>query len=203
MKSVAGSLQRPLRIFVVKASSAFTNLNLNIEALASYGRLDVVARAVIAAFSMRQGLRRDTLFYAALEGASKPIVLELRGWEMLPRPILSETEVGAILRSLMQGREVPGARMYEACFREVVVSLVSLLGASSVFYLHEQGVDISSVMLKEPVAFILGDHKGIEHATEQWLRSIGIRWISLGRIPYFTEHCVTFVHAVLDGLLLE
>lgn len=195
-------LERASRIFVVKASSAFVHPNLNIEALASYGRLDVVARAAIAAVSTRRGPRRNVLLYAVLEGGPQPLTFELRGWEMPPQPILSESHVGAMLKALLRGCAVPGARIHETCFREVVTQLISSLGPSNTYYMHEQGTDVSRVALKEPAAFILGDHKGVERATEQWLKSIGTRWLSLGSTPYFTEHCITYVHALLDGLRL-
>lgn len=196
-------LHQPLearRIFVVKASSAFVSTDLNAQALASYGRLDVIARAAIAALSTRQGPRRDALFYAVLEGGARPVAIELRGWEM-PRAFLSEAEIGELLRALASGRRVPGANIFEADFRELVSGLTRSPAPINVFYMHEEGTDISHIELKPPVAFILGDHRGVDPETERWLKSLGIRWLSLGPTPYFTEHCIAFVNAVLDGAI--
>jgi len=190
----------PSRIFVVKASTAVAKPDLNARALASYGRLDVVARAAIAAISTKRGPRRDTAFYAVLEGSAKPLTVEFRGWEMPERAFASEAEVGEALRALLRGLRVPGVRIVERDFKQLVMHLVSSLGLSRVFYMHEHGVDVLRVALSEPAAFILGDHRGVEREVEQWLRGVGIRWLSLGPTPYFTEHCITYIHAFLDGI---
>lgn len=194
MRSYTG----PSRVFVVKASSAFVKPDLNIKALASYGRLDVVARAAIAALSTRRGPRPDTVFYAVLEGSTKPVTVEFRGWEVPGRALASEAQVGEVLRALARGMSVPGASIVECDFKRLVLRLLSSLGPTRIFYMHEHGVDISQVELGEPAAFILGDHKGVERSVEQWLKDLGVRWLSLGPTPYFTEHCITYVHAVLD-----
>jgi len=190
----------PLRIFVVKASTAVVKPEMNVRALASYGRLDVVARAAIAALSTKRGPRRNTALYAVLEGSTKPLTVEFRGWEMPERALSSEAGVGETLRAVLRGLTVPGVKIAERDFKRLIVELVHSLGLSRVFYLHEKGVDISRAALSEPAAFILGDHKGVERDAEQWLTEIGICWLSLGPTPYFTEHCITYIHARLDGI---
>lgn len=186
------------RIFVVKASMAVTSPDFNPAGLASAGRMDVVARAAIAALSLKSGVREDVLFYAVLEGPPRPpVTIELRGWELRRLP-LSEAEVGLLIQKLLRGEAVEGVVARKTGFREVVLGLLKCLGVSRVIYLHEHGVDIESLELGGRLAMILGDHRGVDSATESWLRSLGIRWVSLGPTPYFTEHCITYVNHLLD-----
>ncbi len=187
------------RAFVVKASQAYVSCTMEPRALAPYGRLDVVARAAIAALSTRRGLRRDTRFYAVLEGCRPgPLTLELDGGSM-DRVLLSEGDFGELVRDLACGVAIRGAALYEGGFRELVNRLVREWGRERVFYMHERGVDVSEVEIRPPAAFILGDHMGLEPAAEGWLRSLGTAWVSVGATAYFTEHVITFIHALLDG----
>lgn len=199
MRALAGLSQRTRRIFVVKASLAHTSPKINVSTLSSHGRLDVVARATIAALSTRRGSRDDTLFYAVLEGLpNPPVTIELKGWE-LPKALVSEAEVGTIIRDLLRGTGVEGAAAYGLGFRELVSAICTELGRDSVFYMHERGVDVGSARVEERAAFILGDHLGVDAESERWLEEQGIAWLSLGPTPYFTEHCITFIHSLLDG----
>lgn len=191
---------RRTRVFVVKASRAYLEPAMNTKALSAYGRLDVVARSAMAALTVRAGIRRNTLFYAALEGGSKPLVLELDGVN-LDAKLESEADFGELARRAIQGAPPKGVAIYEASFEELVSSLLKTYGRERTYYLHELGLDISRVRLEEDSVFILGDHTGVDPQTERWLKSQGVTWLSLGPTPYFTEHCITFIHAVLDGYI--
>ncbi|MEM4501244.1 MAG: hypothetical protein QW512_03845 [Thermofilaceae archaeon] len=191
---------RKKRVFIVKANQAYVDSSMNINALSSYGRLDVVARSAIAALIDRAGVRKDTVFYAVLEGRSKPFVLELDG-ENLGTRFESEAEFGILVRQVVCGTPTRGVVVYNFTFEDLVLSLLKAYGKENVYYLHELGLDVSMLRLKEGSAFILGDHKGIDAQTERWLKSQGITWLSLGSTPYFTESCITFIHAVLDGFI--
>ncbi len=190
---------RARRIFLVKASTAITSPDFSITGLASAGRMDVVARAMIAALSLRSGVRKDVLFCAVLEGPPKPpVTIELRGWELERMP-LSEAEVGLLIQKLLRGETVGGAAVRRIGFKEVVLGLLEHLGVSCVVYLHERGIDVASLELGERLAMILGDHKGVDPTTEGWLKSLGVKWVSLGPTPYFTEHCITYMNYLIDG----
>ncbi|MEM3936405.1 MAG: hypothetical protein QW381_01055 [Thermofilaceae archaeon] len=188
------------RVFIVKASQAYVDKSMNINALSSYGRLDVVARSAIAALIVRGGVRKDTVFYAVLEGRSRPFVLELDG-ENLGMRFESEAEFGMLVRQAVFGTPMRGVVVYDFTFEDLVLSLLRVYGKEKVYYLHELGLDVSRLRLEKGLAFILGDHRGVDAQTERWLKSQGIAWLSLGSTPYFTETCITFIHAVLDGFI--
>lgn len=186
------------RVFIVKASLAHTGGKINARALASHGRLDVVARAMLAALSLRTSNRSDTVFCAVLEGPPRPsVTVEVRGWE-LRYSIKSEEDVGDLLSRLFSGHHVEGAYAWEIGFKELVSELVREFGSKKVVYLHEAGEDISNLSLEGKIALLLGDHKGIDRETEAWIKSLGLRWFSLGPQPYFTEHCISFINYLLD-----
>lgn len=197
---IDGKRSKKHRIFVVKASQAYLDPSMNEKALSSYGRLDVVARSAIAALMVRVGVRRNTIFYAVLEGRFRPFVLELNG-ERLDARIESEAEFGELARRAIRGTPLKGMAIYEASFEELVSSLLRVYGRERTYYLHELGLDVSRVKLEEDSVFILGDHTGVDPETEKWLKSQGVTWLSLGSTPYFTEHCITFIHAILDGYI--
>lgn len=187
------------RIFVVKASQAYVDRSMNSRALASYGRLDVIARSAIAALIARKGVRCDAAFYAVLEGQKpKPLVIGLDG-ERLSTVFTSEVEFGQLVRRALRGELKGEIELYETRFTDLVSTLLKRLGRKRAYYLHELGVDILQLKLEPHAMFILGDHTGMDTQTEEWLRRLGVTWVSLGPTPYFTEHCITFVHAVLDG----
>ncbi|MEM1508994.1 MAG: hypothetical protein QXY49_06115 [Thermofilaceae archaeon] len=186
------------RVFAVKASLACSGGKINAKALASHGRLDVVARAILAALSLRAGTRLDTVFYATLEGLPHPpITIEVRGWE-LKHPIGSEEDIGNLLSRLFLGHHIEGVDAWEMSFKELVSELVNSFGSKQVIYLHEAGEDISNLSLEGKIAVLLGDHKGIDRKTETWIKFLGIRWFSLSPQPYFTEHCISFINYLLD-----
>lgn len=187
------------RIFVVKASQSYIDCSMKPTALASYGRLDVVARAAIAALSTRKGPRRDTVFWALLEGCKpKTLALKLNGGKLMAMPN-SEAEFGELLRLLSCGISIEGAALLEMRFVDLVTELVKTFGKDNVYYMHEEGVDISAIKIGPNAAFILGDHVGVDAQTEEWLRFLEVSWVSLGLRPYFTEHVITFIHALMDG----
>lgn len=186
------------RVFAVKASHAHTGGKINARALASHGRLDVVARAILAALSLRTGTRLDTVFYAVLGGPPRPpITIEVRGWE-LKHPIGSEEDIGNLLLKLFSGNHIEGIDAWEMSFEELVSELVHEFGSKRVIYLHETGEDITNLSLGDKIAVLLGDHKGIDKKTEAWINFLGIRWFSLSPQPYFTEHCISFINYLLD-----
>ncbi|RLE67864.1 MAG: tRNA (pseudouridine(54)-N(1))-methyltransferase TrmY [Thermoprotei archaeon] len=187
-----------MRAFLVKASSAVTAPHFRPEGLASYGRMDVVARSAIAALRVREGVRRNVVFYAVLEGPPKPpILLEFRGAELDSIP-LSEVEVGWLIKKALEGVSIRGVYVRRMGFRDVVLELLEILGRENVVYLHEDGLDLAHVRLSRDVAMILGDHRGLDYESERWLESLGLRWVSLGPIPYFTDQCIIFANYVLD-----
>lgn len=173
--------------FVVKANNAWTR-PVGARRLASAGRLDVVARALIAASS--SPVSRYTLFIAVLCGPPSPPVALVADCSKLA-PLTSETEFAEALSRAYSGTPPPGLRLARAGFGDVLRSLAN--AGYRLYYLHEEGSDIRSLELGTPATFVLGDHIGLRREDEELLDSLGVPRVSLGPLPYFTSHCITLV----------
>ena len=173
--------------FLVKANKAWT-APVGGKRLASAGRLDVVARAVIALLGTPLATR--ALFVAVLEGPPSPplsLVVDCRR----ARPLSSEAEFAQAFSSVLRGGRVEGYEVLRLGFKEAVNELRST--GYNVYYLHEAGRDIREFNVKPPAAFVLGDHIGLTREDEALLEAEGVRKISLGPFPYFTSHCIIIV----------
>mgnify|MGYP000064707230 CR=1 FL=1 len=181
-------------IFLVKASTARTEPDFNVRSLAgSSGRLDVIARCVIAAFRTRTGVRRSVMLMVVLEGPpSPPKLLEIAGGELESVPE-SEVDVALAIADALRGSGPPGYRVRRESFRDAVLELLSREGLE-LYYLHERGKDIRTQEFGgRGVAFVLGDHLGLDKESEDFLDRLGVARISLGPRVYLTSHCITMV----------
>lgn len=71
--------------------------------------------------------------------------------------------------------------------------LASLLALFDVvYYLHEEGVDISEVPLRSGALFVVGDQDGLSPEDEALLRRKAV-WVSLGRLPYLSWICPVYL----------
>lgn len=194
------------RIFVLKASTAVTAPVFLVRNIAgTSGRLDIVCRCILSAFLINGKIRRNVDFYAVLEGPpSPPRLLKVSGGLLSKLP-KSEVEVGRIIRDLlsMDRGVYPKNNAFEVgrmTFERLVLCLRGAGG--SLIYLHENGVDIRDYKFASmtPVAFILGDHLGLDPASERFLDSLGVTRVSLGPVSYLASHCITLVNEELDKL---
>lgn len=191
-----------MRSYLVKASQALTSPDLSVESLASCGRLDVVARSMIAALTTRRGVREDTVFYAILEGPPNPPVLLKVDGASLEENLLSEADAGRLIAAALSGEDVPGVAVSRTGFTTVIRRLVAEHGVDRVAYLHEGGVDCSRIDLRTIELFVAGDHLGLDSASERHLDKLGVRRVSVGPRVYFTEHCIAFINFLLDSAAL-
>ena len=189
-----------MRIFLVKASKARTSPDFNIKSFAgSSGRLDVIARSILAALRLSDGVRENVVFLCVLEGPpNPPKLLRVVGSEVDGLPE-SEVDIGEIFLRLFKGEEVRGFHLEDKGFEEVVLEYVRDPGVE-VYYLERYGVDIRDVDFPrgKDLVFILGDHIGLDRESEVFLEELGVRVISLGPRVYFTSHCITIVNEELD-----
>ncbi len=187
------------RVFLVKASRAVTAPTFTLRSLASAsGRMDVIARSVVAAFS---ALRPEMVtFEAVLEGPpNPPLTIRFEG-ASIPRFPRSEGEAGAMILDALSGRPPPGVTVVRRGFRRVVLDHAS--EGHYLIYMHEAGEDIRpllpALVRRGSVVFILGDHLGLDPDSESFLDGLGIPRVSLGPTPYFTSHCIAIVNEELD-----
>lgn len=173
--------------FLVKANNAWT-APVGGKRLASAGRLDVVARAVIALLGTH--IAAHALFVAVLGGPPNPplsLLVDCRR----ACPLSSEAEFARVFSSVLRGERIEGYEILRLGFKEAVNELRS--AGYNVYYLHEAGRDIREFDVKLPAAFVLGDHIGLTKEDEALLEAEGVSKISLGPFPYFTSHCIVIV----------
>jgi len=194
------------RIFVLKASTAVTAPTFILRNIAgTSGRLDIVCRCILNAFLINGRVRRNVDFYAVLEGPPSPPRLLMVSGELLSHLPKSEVEVARIIRDLLSIGE--GSHPKNKAFKIDRMSFKKLIlylknEGYSLVYLHENGVDIQNFDFESSTStvFILGDHLGLDLASEKFLDSLNIPRISLSPISYLASHCIILVNEELDRL---
>jgi len=195
------------RVFVLKASTVITAPKFSMRNIAgSSGRLDVVCRWLLNAFRVDGQIRSDTIFYAVLEGPPNPSkLIKVEGDKLKSFPS-SEIEVARIIRDLlaMDRGEHPLAKGFSVSkmdFRKLILKLKAD-STNELVYLHERGRDILDFKFnfKRNYVFILGDHIGLDGASERFLASLKIPRISLGPTIYLSSQCIVIVHEFLDNI---
>jgi len=188
------------RVFLVVSPTAVTSPNFKLKGIAgSTGRLDVIARSIIAALKTKNGIRGDTEFWGLLEGPpNPPILIKVIGSEVGYIPC-SEIEVIKNLRNIMKGECIKGYILEKKGFKEVVKELMSRV--SSLYYLRENGRKMSEETFRhERVGFILGSHVDLPPNYEEYLISLGVEKVSLSSMSYLTSQCIVIVHRILDRI---
>ena len=190
------------RAFLIKASKSCTAPIFSVRSLASTsGRLDVIIRCIFSAFIWNGLIRKDTKFYAVLEGPpSPPLVIEIDGSELNYLPN-NELGMANLIIKLMRNEKIRGFKIYKENFKNLVTKLKSKY---NVLYLHEMGKDIRKMSFnpKDKYLFILGDHIGIDKESERYLLSLKIPLVSLGPISYLSSQCIILVHEELDRRII-
>ena len=87
-------------IFILKASKAVTAPIFTPKSLSSLGgRMDLIARAIIAALYEKNRLRKDIMFISVLEGPPNPPKTLIFDSNKLDRTVTSEKEIGSLILS--------------------------------------------------------------------------------------------------------
>ncbi len=185
------------RAFILKASEGRTAPDFSLKSLAgSQGRMDLVSRCIIATFSTPWGIRRDTLLDIVLEGMpNPPISMEFSGNELARLPA-GELDAASIVYRALSGESLEGVSLRRRTFQESVHHYVDQ--GFTPYYLHEEGKDSRGSKFASKAAFILGDQKGLDPASERLLDRLGAERISLGPYSYLASHCITMVNCELD-----
>jgi tRNA (pseudouridine54-N1)-methyltransferase len=188
-----------VRTFILKSSEGRTAPDFSIKSLAgSGGRMDLVARCVIAAFATPRGIRKDAVLSIVLEGPpNPPITITIDGRE-LNRMFISEVEAAGALRDALSGRPPKGVRVERKGFER----LIREMPRESLYYLHENGEEIGRVKIGKDPIFVLGDQKGIDERGERVLDEAGARRVSLGPISYLASHCIVIINNELDQIIV-
>lgn len=195
------------RVFILKANTARTDGRFNIKDLpGTSGRIDVVCRCIISAIILSNTHRRDTAFYATLEGPPRPpLTIEVNGEKIEEIP-KEELQMGLILKDILsREKEVlpPGFKLMNKSFQKLVEEQA---GKSKIYYLHRSGCDIKKFLNdfqnigKPQITFILGDHIGFNQKDIEYFKEKDIKPLSLGTREYLGSHCIFLIHEKLDRI---
>jgi len=190
-----------MRRFVIFANKAVTSpFNLN-DLPGSAGRMDIVCRFISQALFISHGIRRDVDVYAVLKGKPDPVkVLRFEG-RTLRYLSPDEKSIGGMINKALRAqtsikwREIsPGVWISK---KEIGKIIEELSGIGKIYYLREDGKDVESIELSEPV-FIIGDHLGLSEEDERVVLKVASEVISLGGKSYQADQCVTILNYILD-----
>jgi len=191
-------------IFVVVGHKATTSPNFSLEDIpGTSGRLDILCRAVTAAFVVSHGIRKDVLVYLVLLGGDAPKTILLQG-ESLRHLNPDERTTAALLKKALA---IPATERWAMSTSGITVRLGGLpellqdLKEADLVYLKEDGLDIKKMESTGPAgrtAFILGDHLGMTEEEEELLAQAGARKASLGETSLHADHCIVILNWMLD-----
>ncbi|MDD2834978.1 MAG: tRNA (pseudouridine(54)-N(1))-methyltransferase TrmY [Methanothrix sp.] len=195
---------RPMRNFIVVGHKATTTPNFSLEDIpGTSGRLDILCRAVTAAFVISHGIRKDVCVYLIHLGGEIPKTIQLRG-ETLRHLNPDERTTAALLKKALAVPATPQwAMSTSGIFVRTggLVELLSDLKEAKLIYLREDGADIRGLeanSLHGETAFILGDHTGMTPEEEALIEQAGAKVVSLGPTSLHADHCIVLLNWFLD-----
>ncbi|MFA4639680.1 tRNA (pseudouridine(54)-N(1))-methyltransferase TrmY [Pyrococcus kukulkanii] len=197
-----------MRVFIIKANEAHTDFDFSLKDLpGTSGRIDLICRALNAAFHLSHSFRKNVRVYVTFLGPpDPPKTIRFEGPKIRPK-ILNPDEISiakVIGKALKVGRNIrnptkevevlPGIFINRMTFEDVVRRNVKM----NLYLLEEGGKDISNLVFpKDNLAFILGDHLGLTKEDLSFLEGIAEK-ISIGPKAYLTSHVISFVNIYLD-----
>ncbi len=167
----------------------------------SAGRLDILARCVTAAFCLSHGLRKDVEIHLVLRDQ---VIVCFKGAQ-LKRLNPDERSTGALIKHALQAlqegrkRSTPGVSVRHGDLHSVLEELRTR--GFALYVLDERGEDIRAAELKEPLAFVLSDHRNFTPEEEALLKDF--KKLSLGPVVLHADQCIVLVHNELDRRFLR
>jgi len=200
---------RAMRTFIVVGHKAITTPNFSLEDIpGTSGRLDILCRAVTAAFVLSHGIRKDVCVYLILLGGEVPKTIRLVG-ETLRHLNPDERTTAALLKKALA---VPATPLWAMSTSGIFVrtggleQLLADLKDARLIYLREDGADIRNLdegldacSLSGEAAFILGDHTGMTPEEECLIEQAGAKVVSLGSTSLHADHCIVLINWLLDN----
>ncbi|HPS92290.1 MAG TPA: tRNA (pseudouridine(54)-N(1))-methyltransferase TrmY, partial [Methanothrix sp.] len=202
-----------MRNFVVVGHKATTTPNFSLEDIpGTSGRLDILCRAVTAAFVLSHGIRKDVCVYLVLLGGETAKTIQLRG-ETLRHLNPDERTTAALLKKALA---VDAATEWKMSTSGIFVrtggfaQLLAELKEARLIYLREDGADIRGIFKDAgeastagastcgSAAFILGDHTGMTAEEEALLVQVGAKIVSLGPTSLHADHCIVLLNWLCD-----
>lgn len=188
-----------MRRFLLVAHDARTDGDFPLDDMPGRGgRLDLVARCVVASLLVSHGVRRDAEFAAVLLGPPRPprtvrfVGAEIKGLNP------DERSTGALLRKALAVEGLAERTVHSG----VLVAgqgLEDLLAEDApVFVLDESGLDLRTVDVGPDATFIISDHRDLTEPERDVLNARGAQRVSVGPRSLQADQVITVVHNELD-----
>jgi tRNA (pseudouridine54-N1)-methyltransferase len=198
-----------IRRFVVVCSRATASGDFLLDDLpGTSGRLDVGLRCIRAALLVSHGVRRDGVVYLVLRGGPRaPRVLRVTGREAkFVRP--DERSLAVLVKKALAARDDAAddtggfvdVRPGVAVATGDVERALADLGAATLYLLESGAPDIRQAkgLGEGDVAFVLGDHVGLDEATRLQATAMGAKSLSVGPVTVHSEDAIAIVSNELD-----
>jgi tRNA (pseudouridine54-N1)-methyltransferase len=193
-----------MRTFIIVGHKATTSPNFSLDDIpGTSGRLDILCRAITAAFVVSHGIRKDVCVYLVLLGGDWPKTIQLKG-ETLRHLNPDERTTAALLKKALAVLATPEWAMSTSGIfvrQGGLEGLLSDLKEKRLVYLREDGCDIRKMdgsSLALDTAFILGDHTGMTAEEEGLIGRAGAVTVSLGPTSLHADHCIVLLNWILD-----
>lgn len=187
----------PMRRFVILGHKAAVTPEFPLNDLpGSAGRMDVLCRAVGAAFFLSHDLRRDVEVTLLLQDK---VQIRLVG-KQLRHLNPDERSTAALLKRALEAmneeevESTPGIFVSPGNLSSSLDRLYQI-GAHPIV-LHEQGTPFNDFSIPEDPAFFLSDH--LQFTTSDEVTLSDLPRLSLGRQQLHTSQCIAIVHYLLD-----
>ena len=194
----------PMRHFYVKSTKGKTSGDINLSDTAgSAGRLDIIARSINASFWISHSLRTDVNFHTILFGEpNPPIYIEIVG-EKLRKVQPDERNISIFIKKAIERfseerftQTTPGIFSGRRTFEEMIEKHRDC----DFYILSEEGEDIDNIEISDNAFFILGDKEDLTEDEIKIVEKKGAKKISLGKKPYLTSHCISYLNIYQDRL---
>lgn len=193
-----------MRRFLVVGHKAASGPGFSLKDLGGTGgRIDILARALAAAFLTSHGLREDVeLVTLHLGPPSAPKAVRFRGGRLKhvnpderSCALLFEKALGTATTGPVWQPSTPGVEVAVLAFEEV---LDEVARGGALFMLDEAGEDVAEVEVPKEATFVLGDHVGFSEEEVAALVARGARRVSLGPVSLQADQCIVVAHNHLD-----
>lgn len=190
-----------MRQFIVVGQNAPTTDEFALDALPGAGRLDLLARCVIASLLLSHGIREDVRTFLVLgdEFTVRFEGRELRGLHP------DERSTAALIKTALSERaeavghmEVetsPGVYLSRLDF-EAVLDRASEDGM--IYQLHGEGTPAVTAQPPANPVFVLSDNENLNPADQKTLDAVTEQRLSLGPERLHADHAITVAHNWLD-----
>jgi tRNA (pseudouridine54-N1)-methyltransferase len=191
-----------MRQFCLLGHRVPTTPDFSLDALPSEaGRLDILCRAISAAFVLSHDIREDVRVSLVLRDA---FTIQFEGAE-LRNLNPDERSTAALVRTALEHRDEaighipaessPGVSISRKGFE---TTLSEAAADSTVVHLHEDGDPIVDVEPPEDPLFVLSDHESFTDAESDLLAEHADHRVSLSPRALHADHAITVAHNHLD-----